>query len=91
MRTGPVNTSKCKDDDAKAKGKGTKAMSAKPLQAARETKGRGKGKTKSDLLYRMCDFAWYNPTHAVAAIVSACRTGASSRKDRLLRTSQSAL
>ena len=43
------------------KGKDTKGKFAKPLQAVRDATGRGKGKTKNDLLDRMYDFAANNP------------------------------
>ena len=53
----------------KGKGKGVKGKFATPLQAIRESKGRGKGQTKSDLLNRMYQFATENPASTVAAFV----------------------
>ena len=40
------------------------------MQAIRESKGRGKGQTKSDLLNRMYQYAVDNPTSSLAVVVA---------------------
>ena len=54
----------------KGKGKGTKGKFAVPLQAIRESTGRGDRQTKSDLLDRVYHYATENPVSAVAAYVA---------------------
>ena len=56
--------------ESKRKSKGIKGKFAQPLQAIRESKGRGKGQTKSDLLNRMYQFATENPASAIAGFVA---------------------